>query len=302
MNSSRTSAASAASPPVSDSSTDGSMAAPESAAGAGAGCFRGLRRRRPLEMRQPLAQLAREKRDRRRLGGEVVHARDARLLRLALHDARGQGEDRDAPVAGIALLRADRASEIEAVHVGHVEVRQHERVVAAAPALEALRAVGSGVGLKADRVELRAQYGPVDRMVLHDEHEASLPHGLLARRQRAARGHAPGQASHRRLDLLRVALGERQRQAHRRALADGALERDVAAHEHREALADDQAQARPAVAPACRALRLRELREQARLLLGVDPDAGVADGDLDVLRVALCHPRGVRRPRSRRPP
>ena len=109
------------------------------------------------------------------------------------------------PGARLALVRADRLGELEAVHPRHVEVGQHERVVAAEEALVAVVAVDRRVGLKADRLQLRAQHGAVDRMVLDDEHEAALAHGLLARGQRAARRRAGGRAAEVGLDLRGIA-------------------------------------------------------------------------------------------------
>ena len=84
--------------------------------------------------------------------------------------------------------------ELEAVHPRHVQVGQHERVVAAEEALEAVVAVDRGVGLEADRLQLRAQHRAVDGVVLDEQQEAALARGLLARRQRAARRRAGREA------------------------------------------------------------------------------------------------------------
>jgi len=62
-----------------------------------------------------------------------------------------------------------------------------------------------------------------------------------------------------------------------------AIDRDIAAHQLRQPADDREAEPSPPIASRRRAVRLRKRLEEARLLLGIEPDAGVFDRE--------CHPR-----------
>ena len=61
-----------------------------------------------------------------------------------------------------------------------------------------------------------------------------------------------------------------------------AVDGDIAAHQLRQAADDREAEPGPAIAPRGRTVRLRKRLEEARLLLGIEPDSGVFDRE--------CHP------------
>src|SRR6266540_1640534 len=76
-------------------------------------------------------------------------------------------------------------------------------------------------------------------------------------------------------------VGRGQVEAERAALADGALDMDLAPEQARDLAADRETEPRTAVTPAGRAVRLLErLEDQAQLVVR-DPDAGVLHGELE---------------------
>src|SRR5579872_6122029 len=72
-----------------------------------------------------------------------------------------------------------------------------------------------------------------------------------------------------------------------RALSELARERDRPLEHAREAPADREPEARPAVLPRLRAVHLLEVLEDARPVLLGDADARVGDGDLDAVVLAV---------------
>ena len=89
-----------------------------------------------------------------------------------------------------------------------------------------------------------------------------------------------------------VGRGDGQRDAEGRALLLLALDRDRAAHQLHEALRDGEAEAGAAEAARRRGVDLAERREEHVHPVGRDPDARVADGELDLVRAAAGR-RGV---------
>src|SRR3954452_8588460 len=102
---------------------------------------------------------------------------------------------------------------------------------------------------------------------------------------------------------LRLSARHYGRQPHgeRRALAVGALHRQVAAHQPAEVTANGQPQPGPAVPGSRAGLGLRErLKQPPKLRLG-HPDPGVRDRESYELRVAICEWWGSVGRRKRRP-
>ena len=207
-----------------------------------------------------------------RLGEVAIHAGLAAALVLAGHGVGGHRDDRRATTALGRLEAADLRRHLEAIHPGHVNVGEHDRVVAALPGLQALDAVGGRIGGDAERQELAHQHLAIDGMVVDHQHRTA------GRRWQGHRRVALGR-KRRQVDQRRI--GRRRHQVERdgegRAGAGRALDRDVPAHELRQAADDRQAEASAAVASRGRAVGLGERLEEPRLLRLAHADAGVAD-------------------------
>jgi hypothetical protein len=109
----------------------------------------------------------------------------------------------------------------------------------------------------------------VDRVVLDDEHAEPVSRAL----RRRGRGRGRG----RRVSSLEDELQPKTRASPRRA-----IEAELSAHQLGEAAADREAEARAAEAASRRAVGLGEGDKQPPGLLARDPNAGVADGELDL--------------------
>ena len=168
------------------------------------------------------------------------------------------------------LSRADALGRFEPVHAGQhpVEKNQTERIGPALPVvpLEQRQALfGRGHRHRGDRptAEQRLDEMATGLRVFDDEHrsfgetcggDASRPLGLRLDAQ--ARGEVEGSA-----------------------LPPGTVDRQVAAHEPRQAPADDKTEASAAVLPGRGTVGLSERLEEPGLLLGRNADAGVRHTD-----------------------
>ena len=81
----------------------------------------------------------------------VVHAGGEAKFTVALHRIRGERDDLGLAVDGEA--GADLAAGFESVHLGHLEIHEHEIVGAAFEGGEDFEAVGDGVGVVAEALE-----------------------------------------------------------------------------------------------------------------------------------------------------
>ncbi len=173
------------------------------------------------------------------------------------------------PRPGQRRLRADAAHEFRRIHARQALVDQHQvvgevgtrrlaqRAQRLRPVLDAAREHAPALELFAQRVA----HGPV---IVDDEHARALePVGGQGRREAGPRRRQP------------------QVEGEPRPPPRFALDADAPAHQPEQAPADRQPQPGAAVAPAHRAVGLREVLEH--LLEGVrsDADAGVLDPDAD---------------------
>src|SRR6187399_882730 len=76
-----------------------------------------------------------------RLGEVGVHARLEAALAVADHGVRGDGDDRRMRPTLRVLEGADRGDRLEAVHLRHLDVHQHEIEAAALEGVDGLAAV-----------------------------------------------------------------------------------------------------------------------------------------------------------------
>ena len=193
--------------------------------------------------------------------------------RSPLHGVRGHGDDRHVPRPRVALARADRGGGLEAVHLGHLHVHQHDvERLALAAASSAARPFAATTTRVAGLLE-------------HAHGELLIDHVVLGEQdaQRARRDAGRGAAAARRSIGARTPAAGRPRQ---RAVkwnvlpaADVALDPDAAAHQLDQAAADRQAQ--PGAAVLARGGAGRPARRPRRCALcfsGRNADAGVADG------------------------
>ena len=175
----------------------------------------------------------------------------------------GRGRDGD---HRNALVGADHRSQspgrLSAVHVGHVDVHQHDVETLMGQALEAFLGRRRRFGHDAQRGQHQGDGLAVDGMVVDDQH-ARLDrlgrrglYGGLARRQ----GQLEGKDS---------------------ALARSAGRQQIAAHQAGEFAADSQTQSRAAVLARRAGVQLIKRREQPVHLLGRHARPGVGDRHLD---------------------
>src|SRR5688572_8813772 len=75
-------------------------------------------------------------------------------------------------------------------------------------------------------------------------------------------------------------LGEHQADAEHAALADGAFDRDLTAHDLGQELGNGKAEAGPGYTERTRRLAALKRLEDAREIAGVDADAGIGDFEL----------------------
>jgi hypothetical protein len=177
----------------------------------------------------PGAQHALHGRQRRRLGQDVVHPGIAARRHVVGHHVGGPGHDRDARPPVVGLGPAHRAGELEAVHAGHLAVRENQRVVALLDELERLLAVRGLLGLVAERGDLPGQHGPVELVVVHHQDAPALP-GRGTPSAPAARGRSRRSVGFGSRDDVEL---EAERDG--RALAGLARQRQVAVHQLRQA-------------------------------------------------------------------
>ncbi len=240
----------------------------------GPGARRGLERRVAA---QPLRELCAQRRQLGGLGEIVVHPRIHALIERLAVRIGGKGDHRRLALVSLILLGADGARERVAVHLGHLQVGDHEVVAFAAPLGERLEAAARGVGFQAQDLQLALEHGEVDRMVVDDQQLGAGRCGERDRSAHAARG------------LLLVANragarllgGERHRNA--RAQAFGAGDLDRAAHQLDQLARDGEPEAGAAVAAAGLGFALLERLEQAPLRLGAHADAGIVHAEAEFL-------------------
>ena len=216
-------------------------------------------RRRPARYR--LAQPA----EGQRLGEIVVHARGQAALGLAFQGIGGESDNRRAPALPTRpLLGADLTGELEAVHVGHMDVGQHQGVFLRTPTVQGLDAVARRVERHAQNFELADQHLQIDFVVVHCEHAQSCG----GQRCRFGRG--------RRQARLR-GTPHRERHGESRAFAGSAFDRHRPVHQFGEPAHDRQAEAGASIAPGGRAVGLGKRLKETFLLGRIHADAGVAD-------------------------
>src|SRR5581483_5891654 len=102
-----------------------------------------------------------------RLGDVIVHAGVETEFAVALEGVGGDGDD-----LGLAFGRkaaANGAGGLEAVHLRHLHVHEHELVVAGGKDIEGLDAVGDGVGTVTEAFKEAKRDFLVHGVVLNDE-------------------------------------------------------------------------------------------------------------------------------------
>jgi hypothetical protein len=129
-------------------------------------------------------------------GEVVVHAGGAALLAVFGEDVGGERDDRQAGQLVLGLVRADAARRLEAVHLGHLAVEQHEigpRAIGLADPLDHAHAAGHAVDQEPQAHQRRLGHDRVDLVVFGQQHLAAQ----LGRRRDLA-GRQNGRALRRR--------------------------------------------------------------------------------------------------------
>jgi hypothetical protein len=199
----------------------------------------------------------------------VDHAGGVAALDLLGQGVGAHGDDRDLaePAVEGAMARVAARPSISR----HVDVHQDDVEAAA-------RRLGHGLLAVVGRLDLAADQGQQGRADL-------AVHRMVVDQQDA--GRARGRGRPRLAGVVGLDLGRLQLQPEGRAVAQGAVETDLAAHQLDQRLADRQPQARAAIGPAGRAVDLAEALEQPTLPLDGDADTGVDDFELQpVLELA----------------
>ena len=185
---------------------------------------------------------------------------------------------------GEQRIALDRRQDRPAVEVGHVDVQRDRRRMQLPRQLEPLAAPGRGANRETLALEIAAHHVADGLIVVDDEDQRALhrrlrsPLGPHAAQQRPARLRG--------LDPRGQADGEG------RALAELALDGDIAAHHLAETAADRESEPRAAVLARGGRIGLHEFLEQPADLLGRHPDAGVGDRHRDLCASPVrdaCH-------------
>src|SRR6266545_3306500 len=114
-----------------------------------------LARRIPPHLdRQPARQSVVEAIDIYRFRDVRVHAGGKAALLLAFQSIGGYRNDRRTALAPFSFACSYTSHQCVAVHPGHMDIREHRRVVTLCPCRQSLRAVVRRVGRKAQEFEL----------------------------------------------------------------------------------------------------------------------------------------------------
>ncbi len=201
----------------------------------------------------------------------VHHARGQALAAFVQHRVRGLSDD-----GQVGRELQDAAGGLVAVHLGHLDVHQHDVVGVAAVgqhAVDRLAAVAHDGGSGTLELQRALQHELVDLVVLGHQHTHAVE---------ASRGVAPG-GVRRALRLARGRGHEGQAQLEDAARAGLAAHQHDAAHQLGQAAADGQAQPGAAEAPRGGRVGLLERVEQMPQVFRRDADAAVGDA-VDHLR------------------
>ena len=167
----------------------------------------------------------------------------------------------------------DFRSEGHAVHAGHFQIEDAEiKGFAAAEQIERLARIFNGARNHSPSGGLFGEHMATGHVVIHNQNPQVGELGL-AGIECGRRGVRFGPDIHGKMK--------------RRAFARRAFGPHFAAHEFDQTLADGQAQARAAVALRGRSIRLHERFEQPRQAVGLDADARVAHGKVQVQERAV---------------
>ena len=175
----------------------------------------------------------------------------------------------------LLLVRADQACGLEAVHLRHLDVHEHDVEGAREHRGHRLPPVVHERGAMSLALEEAQHQRSVHEVVLGDE-DIQRPQ-LRREIERLPPGRRGARQAERSSGGLREGRGERERGAG----AGLALDPELAAHQRDELRRDRQPEPRPAVLPRGRAVGLRERLEDELLLVLRDADAGVLHGHHD---------------------
>ena len=172
------------------------------------------------------------------------------------------------------MARAKRV----AVHLGHLQVGDHEVVAFAAPLGERLGAAARGVGFQAQDLQLALQHGEVDRMVVDDQQL-----GAGRRIDRRPERRLPLRAGSSSRIALAAACSAASVTETRVPRPSVLVTWIAAAHQLDQLARDGEPEAGAAVAPAGVGFALLERLEQAPLGLGAHADAGIVHAEAERL-------------------
>ena len=178
----------------------------------------------------------------------------------------GQGDDGrgDVRTPGPYLRRGG-----DAVHAGHADVHEDQVEPLRPRRIDALLSVDRLGDVAVAGVQHFADDHPVDLVVLDHQHRAPGTGGG---------GRGVGRFRLRRWQGL---VRQRHGQDEAGTLAGLAFHADVSVHQPGQAAHDAKAQARPLDLAADRRVQGHEFLKDARVILGGDPDAGIADAEFD---------------------
>src|SRR5690606_16464318 len=152
--------------------------------------------------------------------------------------------------------------------LGHVTVHEDEVEALGLDPVDRLRAVFGDDDVATETLEEDPRESLVHAVVLRDEDAKALPDSVASGFGGGGRSRV-GVRDGARVRLGRLLrLGSQEGEPELGAAPELAVEADLPSHELDEALADREAQAGAAEAPAQRGVRLTELLEEALLLVG----------------------------------
>ena len=205
-----------------------------------------------------------------RLDHEVVHSGRRRPLALAAQRVGGECNDRQ---GGQAQLTSNPSCRVVAVEDRHLHIHEHD-VDGVRPGLQALERflpVAGDRDLRALEFEDALRDVEVDVAVVDDEHAHAAQRVFAGRSRRVLQ----------RRECLR--RGDREFQLDPELAADArrTLQADLAAQEVGQPLDDGKPKPRAAEPPRDRRIGLSERREQERLYVGRNADAGVSHSEAE---------------------
>ncbi len=206
----------------------------------------------------------------------VVHAGGQALVAIGAEGARRHRDDGRRVELG---HRADQARRLQAVHLGHLHVHQHQVIGASAHHVDRDAAVVGHLHLQAHQPQQLGGQLLVDEVVVGDQH-ARVAMALHERLLHAAACRQPFVRRRRSLRLRARRLQPGGEPEHA-AAAGFALHADGAAHQLRQLARDRQAQSGAAEASRGRTVGLLERREQALLRLGRYAHARISHREAD---------------------